>query len=151
MSKPISQTQTPKSFFEAPVFTKEELESKLKDLQSKLDSILEDFNVAHKKLLETHYKFFKMSTVSIGSVEKLYDAILAVRDRVYDIIDEMIVNELDLDTDIEKYEEEYKVHFGYTEERLLGVVMLKENDTVKPVVVWTDYREVGYYEGEKSE
>ena len=151
MSQAHPQAPSPGGEAGAPIYTREELEEQLRKLQSKLDSILGEFSEARRKLVETHYKLYKMWTVSADTADKVYSAIRELESAVYDAIDEMIVNELELDTDIEKYEREYNVVFSYTEERLLGVVMLKDNDTVKPVVIWTDYREVGYYEGEKDE
>jgi len=43
------------------------------------------------------------------------------------------------------------VSFPYETERQLGVALLKDGESVKPVVVWTDYDEIDYSEGEKSE
>jgi len=144
-----NQTQTINS--KAPIYTREELESKLRKLQSKLDSILEDFDKAYKKLLDIHLKLYKTPSISTDTADKIHSVIKKLESIVYDAVDEIIVNELELDTDIEKYEEEYNVVFSYTEERLLGVVMLSENETVRPVVVWTDYETVDYYEGEKGD
>jgi hypothetical protein len=152
--EPVSQTQTqpkPESFFEAPTYTRDELEFKLENLKWKIDYLTRNFHIAWRNLLETHRKLNETRSISDKTVAKFDHLIEELRDIIRDAIDEMIVNELKLDTDIEKYEEHFNVEFRHGEEHQLGVVLLKEGDRVKPVVVWTDYQEIGYYEGEKSE
>jgi len=64
----------------------------------------------------------------------------------------MIRYELPYDVDIEKFERAFNIKFSYESERTLGVILVEYyDDGVKPVLIWTDYREVGYLEGEKDE
>ena len=153
MSQTQSQTQpqTPKSFLNAPIYTREELKRKLRELNRKIERVREPLVNAVRAISDIHDILYFELCVRDEILEKLRDAEMQLKDAVYDAIDEMIVNELQLDVDIDKYEKQYNVKFSYDAERQLGVALLKENDTVKPVVIWTDYREVWYYEGERNE
>ena len=151
MSKPESQTQNPKTFFEAPVYEKHELEEILRVLNVRVKRLAELLERAVKAVDEIYHVLYYKTNVDIKIVDEISEISIRLKSRVYDAIDELIVSELRLDTDIEKYEREYKVEFPYVSERQLGVALLKENETVKPVVVWTDYSTVDYYEGERSE
>jgi len=151
VSKPQTQSQTPKPFFEAPIYTREELEEILRVLSERVKYLAELLERAEKSIREIYYVLYYKSKVDIKIVDKVSEISHELKSSVYDAIDEMIVTELQLDTDIEKYEKQYNVKFPYVSERHLGVVMLKENDAVKPVVIWTDYFVVGYYEGERNE
>ena len=138
MSKPESQT----------IYTREELERKLRELNTIVRNIAERFKIAEAHLNTVADSLW--STLSYAHYAKFEDKIRDLEDALRDSIDELIIGELQLDTDIEKYEKEYNVKFPYESERQLGVVILKENETVKPVVIWTDYEVVGYYEGEPN-
>jgi hypothetical protein len=151
VSKPISQTPNSKSFFEAPVYTREELEEKISKLSREVEHISDLWLAARMPLDRILTLLYKKTSISDASSQKVDELISELRSAIHDAIDELIIKELGLDTDIDKYEEQYHVKFTYETERLLGVVMLKEDETVKPVVVWTDYKSIGYYEGEKSE
>jgi len=108
-------------------------------------------DIAISAIRDIHGFFYFEPHVRDETLEKLRDAEIQLRDAVYDAVDEMIVRELQLDVDIDKYEEQYNVRFLYDSERQLGVALVAEGDKVKPVVIWTDYEVVGYYEGERSE
>ena len=151
MSKPESQTQTPKPFLNAPVYEKHELEKILKMLSEKVEYLAELLEKAERSISEIHYILYYKTDVNIKIVDEIAEIGRRLKHAIYDAIDELIINTLQLDTDIEKYERQYNVEFPYVSERHLGVVMLKENETVKPVVIWTTYREVDYYEGERNE
>jgi len=148
MSNP--QTQAPKPFLNAPIYTREELERKLRELSRRVERVRELLDNAVRAISDIHDIFYFKLYVRDEILEKLCDAESQLRDAVYDAIDSAVVESLKLDVDIEKYEREYGVKFSYYSERYLGVVMLKENETVKPVVVWTDYKVVDYYEGEPN-
>ena len=139
----MSQTQT-----NAPIYTREELEKILKMLSEKVEYLAELLEKAEKSISEIHRTLYYEPDVDIKIVDEIEEIRRNLKNKVFDAIDEMIINKLQLDTDIEKYEKEYKVEFPYVSERHLGVVMIKENETVKPAVVWTTYIEVDYYEGE---
>ena len=151
MSQAPSQTQTQKSFFEAPIFTREELEKKLRELSEDLRELreaLENLRGAFADVLNFIYYKTIVSTETFVKISEKFDEL---KQAILDAIDETVVNELGLDVDVDKYEKQYNVKFTYETERLLGVALLKDNESVKPAVIWTDYDEVWYYEGERSE
>jgi hypothetical protein len=131
----------------APIYTKDELDGKIKRLKKEITELNTLWSNT-RKLLDTIYVLLcKKMGINANSVQKINELIYEFRDAIYDVIDELVVSELELDTDIEKYEKQYNVAFSYDTERLLGVVMLKEDDTTRPVVVWTDYKSIGYWRG----
>ena len=149
MSKSRIKTQNPESFFEAPIYTREELEFKLERLEWKIDYLLRNFHIAWRNLIETRAKLAETHSISTNTVSRFDNAIEELKNIIYDAVDEMVVNELKLDTDIEKYEEQYNVKFKHGEERQLGVALLREGEVVKPVVIYTDYKNLRYCEGER--
>jgi TolA-binding protein len=142
----MTQTQT----FKAPIYTIEELEERLKKLSREVEHLSDLWLTARIPLDRIHTILYKKTSVSDSKSSQVDELISELREAIHNAIEEMIINELQLDTDIEKYEREYNVKFTYETERLLGVVMIKDNDTIKPVAIWTDYREIWYYEGEKN-
>jgi len=145
-----TQTQTPtqRDFFE--IYTREELERKLRKLNEKLRFVFERLELIRKLMEIPSYLYYELS-VDIDVAEGVGRRISHVADEIYDIIDTIIVRELGLDTDIEKYEELYNIKFSYETEKQLGVVLLKENESAKPIVIYTDYSRVWYTEGERYE
>jgi predicted Zn-dependent protease len=147
MSQTPSQTQTPKDFF--TVYTRKELERKLEELNEKLEPVL---NAMHSilSLLDDIYSYlYQKNIATLEELDKLRNAQQNLKSLIEDTVDAIVVRELRLDVDIEKYEKRYNVSFPYETERQLGVALVKDKDTVKPVVVYTDYDEIGYYEGEE--
>jgi hypothetical protein len=147
----MTKAQSPIEKFGAPIYTREELKRKLRELNRRVERVREPLVNAVRAISDIYDILYFELCIRDEILEKLRDAEMQLKDAVYDAIDELVTNELRLDPDIEKYEKEYGVKFTYESERQLGVVILKENETVKPVVIWTDYREVWYYEGERSE
>jgi len=142
-----TQSQTPK----APVYERHELEKMLRKLSEKVGYLAELLERAERSIRDIHYVLYYKTDVSAKILDEIVGLFYKLRDRIYDAIDELVVRELQLDVDVDKYEEQYNVKFGYGDERLLGVALVVEGGKVKPVVIWTDYSEVGYYEGERSE
>jgi hypothetical protein len=149
MSQTPSQTpQALKDFF-GPVYSIGELKEKLDEINRDLkefNEIMKSLREAFREILNFMYYKTVISTETFSKICEKFDEL---EHSILDAIDESIVNKLQLDTDIEKYERAFNVKFYFDDERQLGVVMLKENGTTKPVVIWTDYQTVGYYEGEK--
>jgi len=135
--------------FKAPIYAREELEAKIEKLNREIRHLTDLLASAIMPLARIHLFLCKKTSISDDISQRIDELIGELKNVVRDAIDEMIVNELQLDTDIEKYEKQYNVKFDYETERQLGVVILR--DTFKPVVVWTDYDEVRYYEGERNE
>ena len=106
---------------------------------------------AEKSIREIHYILYYKTKVDIKIVDEIAEIGLRLKNLIYDAIDELVISELRLDPDIEKYEKQYNVKFPYVSERQLGVALVREDSKVKPVVVWTDYSTVDYYEGEAYE
>jgi len=151
MSQAPSQTQTSETFFDTHIYTREELERKLRELSEDLRELreaLENLRGAFADVLNFIYYKTIVSTETFVKISEKFDEL---KQAILDAIDETVVNELGLDVDVDKYEKQYNVKFTYETERLLGVALLKDNESVKPAVIWTDYDEVWYYEGERSE
>jgi hypothetical protein len=110
--------------------------------------MLENLHGAFRDILNFMYYNAIISTETFSKICEKYDEL---KQAILDAVDESIVNELQLDTDIEKYEKAFNVKFRYDSEKQLGVALVEERGAVRPVVVWTDYNEIGYYEGEKNE
>ena len=146
----MSNLQT-QSLTNAPVYEKHELEKILKMLSEKVEYLTELLEKAERSISEIHYILYYKTDIDIEIIDEIAKISRKLKSRVYDAIEELVISELQLDTDIEKYERQYNVKFSYDVERQLGVVLLKENDTTKPVVIWTDYSTVDYYEGERNE
>jgi predicted nuclease with TOPRIM domain len=143
-----TQTQT-QDFFE--IYSVEELRKRLDEINSDLKEfkeIMENLRGAFRDVLNFMYYKTVISTETFSKICEKFDSL---KHLIFDAIDEWLVNKLQVDTDIEKYERAFNVSYYCDGERQLGVVLLRENDVVKPVVVWTDYKEVGYIEGEKNE
>jgi hypothetical protein len=119
------------------IYTEKELEYKLEGLRWKITYLMRSFNVAYTSLLETRYKLNEMP-VSDDIVRKLDELITELRDTVHDAIDELVAEELGVDVDVEKY----SVKPSYETEHVIGVVLVKEGDELKPVIIYTDYKEV---------
>jgi len=134
-----------------PIYTREELEEALRAFGEFLEYLAKLLEKAEKSISEIYYILYYKTGIDTEIASEIAETSHNLKIRVYDAIDELIVDRLQLDTDIDKYEKQYNVRFDYTEEKLLGVVMLSENETVKPVVIWTDYKSIGYYEGKKNE
>jgi len=151
VSQTPSQTQTPtqKDFF-APIYTREELERKLRKLNEKLRFVFERLELIRKLMEIPSYLYYELS-VDMDVAWGVGRRISHVAGEIYDIIDTIIIRELGLDTDIEKYEERYNVKFRYESERQLGVALVREGAELKPVVVWTDYKSLWYHEGKRYE
>jgi len=135
----------------APIYTREKLEKMLRVLNERVGYLAELLERAEKNVGEIHYVLYYKTDIDIEIVDEIAELFRKLKSKVYDAIDKIIVSKLQLDTDIEKYEKQYNVKFNYETERQLGVVMLKENETVEPVVIWTDYSVVSYCKGERNE
>jgi hypothetical protein len=151
MAGPLNQAPGPGGESGAPIYTQKELNEKLDMLLDKMKRVMEPYNVAYRRLLDMLVAMDAMSSIRRDFLYMVGYAIVDLEHAVKDVIDEMIVNELGVDTDIEKYEKEYGVRFDYDEDSLLGVVMLKKGETVMPVAIWTDYKSIGFCTGEKNE
>ena len=134
----------------APIYTRKELEEKLRRLNEKLRPIFRRLEL-FRELVEIPSDLYYSLLVDIDTAERVGRKISHLADEIYDLIDEAIIKELGLDVDVDKYERQYGVKFTYETERQLGVALVKEDNEVRPVVVWTDYETIGYYEGEKDE
>ena len=135
---------------EAPVYTRDELEERLRRLQSRVDYLLREFDSACRVLRRVHYELERDPRVSTRTAYRFYELLEDLVSAFCDAVDELVVSELGLDVDIEKYERAFNVKFGYDSERQLGVALIREGSELRPVVVWTDYEEIGYYEGKRE-
>ena len=144
----MSQTpETPQAF----EISRYDLELRLLWLNEKL-----------KELRELYDKIFKSLAKLIDMLEemraeeakkRLINIVLEFWRIPYDAVYEVARNRLGLDVDIEKYERQYGVRFARDEsKKLIGATLMRDSDTntVKPVVVYIDYEEIWYSEGEKE-
>jgi hypothetical protein len=147
---PQPQAPSPRGETGAPIYTRKELERRIRRLDIVvLRGIVGKFSVA-----EAHLNSVADSLWSIADEAKYVEFMSKVKELkeyLKDVVDELVIKELKLDVDIDKYEKQYNVKFRYETERQLGVALVKEDNEVKPVVVWTDYSTIGYTEGEKRE
>jgi hypothetical protein len=125
----------------APIYTREDLIKEIKRVEGKMSYILDNWSEA-SRLLYKIWRYLSYAT-NTEKTSELYDRIRDVETLIYDIIDEMIVRELRLDTDVEKYTKP-----SYENERTLGVALVRDGGETKPVVVvvYTDYKRIDYYE-----
>jgi hypothetical protein len=65
-----------------------------------------------------------------------------LHDAIAELIIEIVVRELKPDVDISKY----GIESAGGIRKIIGVVMVKENESIKPVAIWTDYNRVWYSE-----
>jgi hypothetical protein len=127
---------------QAPIYTREELEEKLRRLNEKLRHIAEKMREVSRLLDEV--KRIIRGEVCWTIADKLYSAIDDLEAIVKNAIEDMAFHEIAFDD----AEGPYDILEFY--QKPLGVVMLKENDVVKPVVIWTNYEIVWYSEGEET-
>jgi hypothetical protein len=134
-----------------PTYDKEELEARVNRLNKVILDIVQSMEIALKQLYEVEEKIARELPLpeSFEYSHKLYMEELNVKEIIEDAIDTLVEKTLYPDPDVEKYERQYNVDFGYGDERVYGVVLLRENDKVKPVVIWRDYSIINYYEGVK--
>jgi len=145
MSQTPSQTQTPESFLH--VYTREELENRLRELNEKVRRVYELWSEALRLLNKVVREI--RGEVCWTITEKLYRAVNEIRDAVKDAIEDMAFHKIVFE-DIEKFDiNPYDFLEFY--EKPLGVVLLKENESAKPIVIYTDYSRVWYTEGERYE
>jgi hypothetical protein len=147
---PQTQSQTPDLDIFSTTYTCKEdiLKYKINRLNQQIGLIREHYDRA-KESLEKILNILAQYAL-YNEYYKLVDAIRDLDNALKDNIEGLIFYEIPYNPDIEKYEKKYKVKFKYDSERQLGVVLVEEKGTVKPVVVWTDYKEVGYLEGERQ-
>jgi argonaute-like protein implicated in RNA metabolism and viral defense len=134
---------------QAPIYTRKELEMRLYHLERRLEPVLKlanDIKLSTDALLG-HLLQKRLATSD--ELTKLQELQRELMEFIYDLIDAIIVRALDLDVDIDKYERQYRIKFYEDGEHFIGVALVKEGETLKPVVVWTDYEIVWYSEGEE--
>lgn len=134
-----------------PTYTKEELEARINHLNKVILEIIQSMEMALKHLYEVEKKIAKElpPLESFEYSHKLYMESINIQEIVNDALDTLIDKTLYPDPDVEKYEREYGVDLNCGETRIYGVVLLKENDKVKPVVIWRNYSIVNYWRGVK--
>jgi DNA-directed RNA polymerase subunit F len=128
-------------------YSRRELEKKLEKLSETvkyLYSVLNDAENAVYRILEW-ILLYHNGNKKWEYQERLAEAREKLEKLVDDIVDELIVRELNPDSDIAKYERQYKLDLELAEQTL-GVVILR--DTRKPVAIFRTKFGVHYFEGE---
>jgi hypothetical protein len=125
---------------EASIYGRGELDAKLEEAVRRAQHIVSIFNKAYKYLLETRDKLSDATGIGTDIVARFNSLIEELRVIVHDAVDELVVNELGLDVDVEKYEEKYGVRLKCEAGRQLGVVLVKEDSRVEPVVICINYK-----------
>jgi predicted nuclease with TOPRIM domain len=134
--------------FKATVYTREKLERELRELNNDLRELreaLENLRHAFAEVLDFIYYKTIVSTETFTKITKKFDEL---KQAILDAINESIVNKLELDVDIEKYNVKFTT---YESEKPLGVALMQNGETVRPVIVYTDYITINYRKGEESE
>jgi hypothetical protein len=132
MSDSTSQTQP--QIQVVPVYTRYELELKLLRLNRRLEELIE-------KCWQLIRNFVDINNIllELGAEEESKKLVYAMTEAMSVCKrDEMVIKYLGLDTDVEKYGVKLN-------RRLLGVALMEEDDTIKPVAIWID-GEVWYNE-----
>jgi Mg2+ and Co2+ transporter CorA len=133
------------------IYTREELETKLKHLEIKLERVFKLAEDIRRSVDALWWHLYQERLATGDELRKLDELQRELVDFIYDLVDAIIARELKLDVDIDKYEKQYGIKFYEGDEHFVGVALVKENNEVKPVVVWTDYLTVGYTEGEREQ
>jgi hypothetical protein len=160
-----SQTPTLQDFFAYTYICERELlERKIRELNEKLKTVSE----LYRRAVELLKKMFELfgDSVTYLELDKLKRAIRDLGEIFSEAVENMIYYKIPYSRDTEKFEKAFNVKFVDLQSELgakiLGVVLVKENDKVEPVAIFVDYvmptvgymegeREVGYIEGEKNE
>jgi hypothetical protein len=144
MSQVEAQAQSP------VIYTRGELEERLQDVNEKAKVVVKRLKMAVGMLRHIPSYLYLNTKVDLDVLEDISYRIGHLENAVLNALDELVISELKLDTDIGKYEREFNIKFMYDKQNVmpLGVVMLKEKDRVKPVVVWINYSKpiIGYSE-----
>jgi hypothetical protein len=128
------------------------LRYKLNKVNKLLEQVNREYQTAKRALdnierIMSRYVFYYFPRTYIKLVESLRD----LEDAYKDNVEKLIHYEIPYDPDVEKFEKAFGVKFKHGDERLLGVILLEKKGNVRPLAIWTNYKEVGYLEGEKSE
>ena len=112
MSQTPSQTQKTLELFFAPLYTRKELERALKKLNEKLEEI---FSAMHSilSLLDDIYSHLYQGLATEEELDKVRELRLELSKTLEDIVDAIIVRELKLDVEIEKYEKLSILYIGF--------------------------------------
>jgi hypothetical protein len=139
----MSQAQT-----QAPAqYSREQLDREIKRLSREVKRIDRLLKRAIEPVSHIQRLMYGKASVSVEKPDEISKIVKKLVRTVFDAIDEMVINELQLDTNFERY----SIKPQLDGKQWLGVALLRENNTVKPVVIWTDYENVGYYEVKKIE
>jgi hypothetical protein len=132
-----------------PTYTKEELEARINHLNKVILEIIQSMEMAQKHLYNLEKRIAKELPLSesFEYSHKIYMESMRIQEIVNDALDTLIDKTLYPDPDVEKYEKQYNVDLNCGDERVYGVVLLRENDRVKPVVIWRNYSIVNYWRG----
>jgi hypothetical protein len=132
-----------------PTYTKEEFEAKINMLNRAILEIIQSMEMSLRHLYDVEKKIAGELPLSesFEYAHMIYNESLVIQEIVDDALDVLVVKTLHPDPDVEKYEEQYNIDLDCGEERVYGVVLLRENDKVKPVVIWRNYSIVSYWRG----
>ena len=133
---------------EAIVISRSELEKKLKEV----NKILEELSYNTKNVVEHIDKLisiidvegFKADIDTREYIKTLEETINNIKYIVEEFTEQLIYNNIDMYTAEDMYDK-----YGFSEsdqDRDLGVVIIRE--TMRPVMIYTDYKRIGYYEKE---
>jgi hypothetical protein len=139
MSQTTSRAPSPGGESGARIYSREDLKREIARLEEKMSHILELWEDASRGLFRL-WRYLSYSEGDLDIVNELYDRARDLETLVYDIVDTVITRELGLDVDLDKYNVKYET------ERVLGVVLVRDGDSTKPIVIYTNYKKIDYYE-----
>jgi hypothetical protein len=142
----MEKVETPKT----QACTERTLKSRLKRAVDKANTILESKYRLEKEINYLIYAILNRIKVDRSIVETIFNLSREIGRKLDEAVESTIVSELKLDREVEKYETQYSVKFNTKNGRILGVILVRSKNRIKPVAVWTNGETLDYIEGEKQ-
>jgi len=125
------------------------LEARINRALEKASKILESKYRLEKEIDYLIYAILNRIKVDKSIVETIFNLSEELWRKLNEAVENTIVNEAKLDREVEKYERQYGIRFHAREGRILGAILVREKNRVKPIAVWMNREKVGYIEGER--
>jgi hypothetical protein len=136
MSRTPSLAPSPRGETGAPIYTRRELEAKIRLLNERLWYLYDKYLDIMGAITDTKW-FVERLELASDFVSKLDDIANAIAEIVYDIVVDMVAKELKVDRDVEKYNIEFP-ESALT--KVVGVVLVDG----ELAVVWAGLDMIGY-------
>jgi len=141
----MSQTQSPAPG-ETLIYPEEVLREKIRELAEVVISIRQLEHTVHENL--NSIRTILIKKLPPHKIIEYHEKILSEKDHIKQLvqsaIDILIESALQVDKDVEKYKRLYKVDFKCDNGHVVGVVLVKKGNKVRPVAIATNYASVNY-------